>query len=285
MAQYYLVKDGQRVGPFELEQLAQQELTPETLAWTEGMANWEPAGTIPALASIFAPKPAPAPQPAPAPAPQPVQQPAPQPVQQPAPQPVQQPAPQTQYQQPQYQQPYQMPLTNGYEAKPQLGFMEAVKICLKKYFDFSGRARRSEYWWFMLAIWIINTILNGTLYSIMGGLIAKKAALQAELTNQGLDAILNGGDLSAVTNAAEAQDPTTTIIILGILMSIIFIALFIPQLSATARRLHDVGKSGHLQWLYLLCGIGGPICLILCIPDGKPEPNQYGESPKYVRQQ
>lgn len=269
MAQYYLVKDGQRVGPFELEQLAQQELTPETLAWTEGMANWEPAGTIPALASIFAPKPAPAPQPAPAPAPQPVQQ----------------AAPQTQYQQPQYQQPYQMPLTNGYEAKPQLGFMEAVKICLKKYFDFSGRARRSEYWWFMLAIWIINTILNGTLYSIMGGLIAKKAALQAELTNQGLDAILNGGDLSAVTNAAEAQDPTTTIIILGILMSIIFIALFIPQLSATARRLHDVGKSGHLQWLYLLCGIGGPICLILCIPDGKPEPNQYGESPKYVRQQ
>ena len=279
MAQYYLVKDGQRVGPFELEQLAQLELTPETLAWTEGMANWEPAGTIPALASIFAPKPAPAPQPAPAPAPQPVQQAAPQP------QPVQQPAPQTQYQQPQYQQPYQMPLTNGYEAKPQLGFMEAVKICLKKYFDFSGRARRSEYWWFMLAIWIINTILNGTLYSIMGGLIAKKAALQAELTNQGLDAILNGGDLSAVTNAAEAQDPTTTIIILGILMSIIFIALFIPQLSATARRLHDVGKSGHLQWLYLLCGIGGPICLILCIPDGKPEPNQYGESPKYVPRQ
>lgn len=287
MAQFYLVKNGQRVGPFELEQLAQQELTPETLAWTEGMANWEPAGSIPALASIFAPKPAPAPapQPAPAPAPQPAPAPAPQPVQQaaPQPQPVQQPAPQPQPQpqyqapQPQYQQPYQQPAMGNYVATPQLGFMDAVKICLKKYFDFKGRARRSEYWWFMLAIYIVNAIINGGLYSVMGGLIAKKQAL----VNEGVRIAFEGGDISSI----EAQDPTGTIWILGILMFILFIALFIPQLSATARRLHDVGKSGHLQWLYLLCGIGGPICLILCIPDGKPEPNQYGESPKYVLQQ
>ena len=109
--------------------------------------------------------------------------------------------------------------------------------------------------------------------------MAKKQALQQAAIND----IFSGNSID--TAAIESQDPTTTIWILGILMFLIFIALFIPQLSATARRLHDVGKSGHLQWLYLLCGIGGPICLILCIPDGKPEPNKYGESPKYVLQQ
>ncbi len=167
----------------------------------------------------------------------------------------------------------------NYVATPQLGFMDAVKICLKKYFDFKGRARRSEYWWFMLACYIVNAVINGALYSILGGLMAKKQALQQAAIND----IFSGNGID--TAAIESQDPTTTIIILGILMFIIFLVLFIPQLSATARRLHDVGKSGHLQWLYLLCGIGGPLCMILCIPEGKPEPNKYGESPKFVLQQ
>ncbi len=167
----------------------------------------------------------------------------------------------------------------NYVATPQLGFMDAVKICLKKYFDFKGRARRSEYWWFMLACYIVNAVINGALYSILGGLMAKKQAIQQAAIND----IFSGNGID--TAAIESQDPTTTIWILGLLMFIIFVALFIPQLSATARRLHDVNKSGHLQWLHLLCGLGGPICMILCIPEGKPEPNKYGESPKFVLQQ
>ncbi len=35
-------------------------------------------------------------------------------------------------------------------ARPILGFGEAIKICFQKFFDFTGRARRSEYWWFTL---------------------------------------------------------------------------------------------------------------------------------------
>ena len=272
MAQYYLVKDGQRVGPLAIDQLTQYGLTPETLVWTDGMTDWVQASQIPEVAALLAPKPAPAPAPAPQPAPAP----APQPVQQPQPQ-YQAPQPQYQQPQPQYQQPYQQAAMGNYVATPQLGFMDAVKICLKKYFDFKGRARRSEYWWFMLAIYIVNAIINGGLYSVMGGLIAKKQAL----VNEGVRIAFEGGDISSI----EAQDPTTTIWILGLLMFVIFIALFIPQLSSTARRLHDVNKSGHLQWLHLLCGLGGPLCMILCIPDGKPEPNKYGESPKYVQQQ
>lgn len=279
MAQYYLVKDGQRLGPFSIEQLVQNGLTPDSLVFAQGMQNWTKAGEVAELATVFAPAPQPEPAPAPAPAPQPAPAPAPQPQYQ-APQPQYQ-APQYQQPyQPQYQQPYQQPQAMGnYVATPQLGFMEAVKICLQKYFSAKGRARRSEYWWFMLAIYIVNAVINGILYSIMGGLMAKKEALKAAA----IESMFNGEGVD--TAAINAQDPTTTIIILGILMCIIFVALFIPQVTATARRLHDVGKSGQLQWLYLLCGIGGPICLILCIPEGKPEPNKYGESPKFVLQQ
>ena len=157
-----------------------------------------------------------------------------------------------------------------YVATPQLGFMDAVKRCFKKYFDFNGRARRSEFWWFYLAIYVIN----GILYIPINILMSKKNQLIH-------DALM--GKISMAE--ADSQDPTTLLIIFCIIMGIVSLALLIPMLSATARRLHDVGKSGHLQWLYLLCGIGVPICLILCIPDGKPEPNKYGESPKYVLQQ
>lgn len=41
---------------------------------------------------------------------------------------------------------------------PRLEFVEAVKICLKKYFDFTGRARRSEYWWFFLFGMIVSAV-------------------------------------------------------------------------------------------------------------------------------
>ncbi len=276
MAQYYLVKDGQRVGPLAIDQLTQYGLTPETLVWTDGMTDWVQASQIPEVAALLAPKPAPAPAPAPQPAPAP----APQPVQQPQPQ-YQAPQPQYQQPQPQYQQPYQQAAMGNYVATPQLGFMDAVKICLKKYFDFNGRARRSEFWWFYLACYIVNGILGGIFSAITSWGSSKAAELQSQM---------NGADINELIELSrQAQEANSSyqssLIIWAILFGIISIAILIPMLSATARRLHDVGKSGHLQWLYLLCGIGVPICLILCIPDGKPEPNKYGESPKYVRQQ
>ncbi|SDK42051.1 DUF805 domain-containing protein [Aliiruegeria lutimaris] len=39
-------------------------------------------------------------------------------------------------------------------------FQEAVKTCLNKYADFKGRARRPEYWWFVLFIWIGNVVFG-----------------------------------------------------------------------------------------------------------------------------
>lgn len=74
-----------------------------------------------------------------------------------------------------------------------MGFMEAVKVCFSKYVTFSGRARRSEYWWFYL----FNTIVGIVLAFISEGL----------------------GNLYNV-------------------------AVFLPWIAVTARRLHDVDRSG-----------------------------------------
>jgi len=50
-----------------------------------------------------------------------------------------------------------------------MGFIEAVKTCFSKYFDFKGRARRSEYWWFYLFT-LIGSIITSVLDAIIFGL-------------------------------------------------------------------------------------------------------------------
>ena len=56
-ATYFVAVGGQQTGPFDMQALATQaaagRLTAQTLVWTQGMAQWTPAGQVPALASIF----------------------------------------------------------------------------------------------------------------------------------------------------------------------------------------------------------------------------------------
>jgi uncharacterized membrane protein YhaH (DUF805 family) len=42
-----------------------------------------------------------------------------------------------------------------------MGFREAVTVCFQDYWTFSGRARRSEYWWFMLFVVVGSVVLVG----------------------------------------------------------------------------------------------------------------------------
>ncbi len=64
-ATYFIAAGGQRTGPFDLPTLASQanagSLTAQTLVWTQGMAQWTPAGQVPALAQIIASVPPPLP--------------------------------------------------------------------------------------------------------------------------------------------------------------------------------------------------------------------------------
>lgn len=98
---YFIVRNGQQAGPFAVDQLIAEGVTPTTLVWCEGMAQWQPAQEIAEISVLFYQQPQ-----------QPVVPPTPeQAYQQPQPayQQPQQPQPQQAYQQPQqaYQQPQQ----------------------------------------------------------------------------------------------------------------------------------------------------------------------------------
>lgn len=103
MAQYYLERNGQQTGPFEVSQLIPNGMTPDSLVWTSGMAGWTRAAEVPELAPMFAP-------------PQPQYQ-----------QPYQQPYQQQAYQQP-YQQAYQQPYQQAAYQQPGYGVGNKQKV-------------------------------------------------------------------------------------------------------------------------------------------------------------
>lgn len=51
---YYIIQNGQQMGPYTMEQLKLYHVTPETDVWTEGMANWTKAKNVSELAPLFA---------------------------------------------------------------------------------------------------------------------------------------------------------------------------------------------------------------------------------------
>lgn len=106
---------------------------------------------------------------------------------------------------------------------------------LKKYAEFSGRARRKEYWMFVLFNMIISFVLE-----LVEGLF--------------------GGP--------------------GILYMIYGLAVLIPGLAVSVRRLHDVGKSGWFLFILLVPIVGAIWILILHCTDSLPGENQYGPNPK-----
>ena len=96
-----------------------------------------------------------------------------------------------------------------------MSFGEAIKSVFSKYATFSGRARRSEYWFFF-----IFNLLVSFLLLIIDRLLIKVGCP--------FPIIYKGVSIGLVTIWA--------------------LAVLIPSIAVTVRRLHDTGKSG---WLYL----------------------------------
>jgi len=112
------------------------------------------------------------------------------------------------------------------------------KVLTENYANFSGRARRAEYWWFYLF-----TIVTMVVLFVLG--------------------------------AAILGDAGIFLAIIGIL------ALFVPSLAVTVRRLHDTGKSGWYYFVSLIPFVGGIILIVFLATDSERGTNQYGPSPKY----
>ena len=115
---------------------------------------------------------------------------------------------------------------------------------LKNYAGFSGRARRKEYWMFALFNVIFAFVL-GFIDGFVGGY----------------------------------YDPGIGIGILGGLYSL---AVLIPGLAVSVRRLHDVGKSGWMLLIALIPLIGAIWLLVLMVTDSDSGENQYGANPKEI---
>jgi uncharacterized membrane protein YhaH (DUF805 family) len=117
-----------------------------------------------------------------------------------------------------------------------MSFQDSIISVLTKYIRFEGRASRSEYWWFFLATIIVSIPL---------GLV---------------DGLLFGWGYS---------DPTV--------FSWLFdLAIFLPTLAVSIRRVHDTGRSG---WYTLIPFYN----LYLFIIEGEVVPNIYGPVPNNVR--
>ncbi len=120
-----------------------------------------------------------------------------------------------------------------------MSFTEAIKTCFSKYFTFSGRASRSEYWWFFLFI-LLGNIVAGILDSVLFGAVT--------------GSIETGPD--GFSASAENNGPVAAIFSLAVL---------IPQLAAGWRRMHDTGRSGFYLLLPLLLSIGAALILVFGI--------------------
>ncbi len=119
---------------------------------------------------------------------------------------------------------------------------------LRQYADFSGRARRTEFWMFVLFN-AIALIILGILDNLLG----------FSTTTMGTGSIAVSG---------------------GILTAIYQLAVLIPSLAVGARRLHDTGKSGWWQLLALIPLVGAIILIVFWATAGDPSPNQHGVNPK-----
>lgn len=120
------------------------------------------------------------------------------------------------------------------------------KVFIRNYANFSGRARRSEYWYYMLG--------NILIFICIWVLII------AFIPEDGSDSLLG--------------------VFLSIFGGLFVLASIVPSLAVTVRRLHDTGKSG---WYYfiILIPFGSVILLIWMCSEGNTFTNEYGFDPKH----
>jgi len=80
------------------------------------------------------------------------------------------------------------------------------------------------------------------------------------------------------------SDPSAIMLGIGYLPSIALalygLAVMVPSLAVSVRRLHDIGKSGWTILLGLIPFVGGIILLVFCCQDSQPGENKWGASPK-----
>ncbi len=122
----------------------------------------------------------------------------------------------------------------------QMPFAVAVQKCLSNYVTFSGRAQRSEYWWFVLFV-ILVCVAAAILDNLLG-----------------------------ITFTDDGDGP---------IQVVVGLAVALPTLSVAVRRLHDQDRSGWWWWINIVPVIGPIAFVVMMCLRGTEGPNRFGLDP------
>ena len=123
------------------------------------------------------------------------------------------------------------------------------KVVFENYANFTGRARRSEYWYYTLC----NVIISLIMYVLI---------------------------IIAVAIGSDGESPGILFYLLYGILMIYVLATFLPTLAVVVRRLHDTGKSGWYYLIGLIPLVGAILLIIALVTDSQPGSNQWGPNPK-----
>ncbi|ESW59584.1 MAG: hypothetical protein Q27BPR15_16705 [Rhodobacter sp. CACIA14H1] len=123
-----------------------------------------------------------------------------------------------------------------------MNMIEAVKAVFSKYATFEGRARRSEYWWFVLFNIIVSILL-----SVLFG-----------------RGHMEGGGMMAGGNLAS---------------TLWWLATLLPGIAVGVRRLHDIDRTGWWLLLAFIPLIGTIVLIVFFASRGTAGPNRFGNDP------
>jgi uncharacterized membrane protein YhaH (DUF805 family) len=133
-----------------------------------------------------------------------------------------------------------------------IGFGGAVSRAFKKYATFAGRASRSEYWW-----WTLFTTV------MFFGLGVPAAVIGVETSPDG------------------GETPGLPAVPLLVAFMLFLLAVLVPTIAVTVRRLHDAGYSGWLFLLTLIPWLGVLILLVFALLPPSPAGAKYDPAPAY----
>ncbi len=120
-----------------------------------------------------------------------------------------------------------------------MGFGDAITSVLRNYITFTGRAPRSEYWFWVLFVLIVSIVAS----------------------------IL---DAAIFPWSSVGSGPVSLIVTFGLLL---------PNISVSIRRLHDIDRTGWWLLIGLIPLIGIIVLLVWACTKGTPGPNRFGPDP------
>lgn len=134
--------------------------------------------------------------------------------------------------------------------------MEWMLMPYRRYFDFSGRSRRKEYWMFVLLTVIVAVVLV---------------------------ALMFGSGFPFQEFEADGSAPATPgplFWVSSVAIGLFSLATIIPSIAVQVRRFHDQDRSGWMVLLAFIPYVGGLIVFVFMCLEGTRGPNRYGPDPK-----